>query len=86
MLWFPAGAGKPHLYEICVSILSGEKILTEKRFSYGIRKAEIKYTEEIGKKGDFAVYVNGKSVRVRGAIIRRWTFSTVRTGKNVRKR
>lgn len=66
VLWFPAGAGKPYLYEICVSILSGEKILTEKRFSYGIRKAEIKYTEEIGKKGDFAVYVNGKSVRVRG--------------------
>ena len=65
-LWFPAGVGKPNLYEISVKIISRGKILTEKRLFYGIRKAEIRYSDAIGAEGDFAICVNGRRIRARG--------------------
>ncbi len=69
-LWQPAGYGFPHLYDICVKILYEGKIIAKKNLRFGIRKAELLFSEEIGEKGVFEFRVNGKRIRCRGA---NWT-------------
>ncbi len=65
-LWFPSGAGKPNLYDINFTISANGKVLAKKRLRYGIRNVEVKFSDLIGEKGNFGVYVNGKLIRVRG--------------------
>jgi len=65
-LWYPAGAGKPELYDVTAEILCDGKVVAEKRLRYGIRRIEVKYTEAVGENGNFEFIVNGKPCRIRG--------------------
>lgn len=65
-LWYPQGMGEQNLYDINIQLLYDKKVVAEKKLRYGIRKIEVKYTEEVDEKGNFCIYVNGKKCRIRG--------------------
>lgn len=66
-LWNPLGMGEQNLYDITLQILCEEKVLAEHKMRYGIRTAELKFGETTGENGTFALYINNKLVRCKGA-------------------
>ena len=65
--WYPAGCGKQSLYSGKIEILCGKTLVAEKSFRFGLRKAEVRFGEEIGKEGNFEIYINNRLIKVRGA-------------------
>lgn len=66
VLWYPCGYGEPDLYDVTVELVVGGKTMAEKQIKFGIRSVEVKYTEEIGDKGNFRIFVNDELIKVKG--------------------
>lgn len=66
-LWWPNGMGEQNLYDIQLQIVCNDVVITEYTLRYGIRKAELKFGEAVGDEGNFALYINNKLCRCRGA-------------------
>jgi hypothetical protein len=67
-LWWPAGYGDPHLYDVELSFEArGHKPLDQKAFKAGIR--QMTYSEE---SGDLRIWINGRRFIARGG---NWGFS-----------
>lgn len=66
-LWYPLGMGEQNLYDVRLSILCEDQVVTEYTMRYGIRKAQLKFGEAIGEEGKFALYINNRLCRCRGA-------------------
>lgn len=66
-LWWPNGMGAQNLYDVSVRLLREDEVLAEKKLCFGIRTVELKYGEATDEDGDFAVFVNRKLCRCRGA-------------------
>lgn len=67
-LWWPSGFGEPNLYKVRTSLIKGDTVLDEREELFGIRKLYLERTENISetKEGEFAFYVNGERVFIRG--------------------
>jgi beta-mannosidase len=72
-LWWPAGYGDPHLYEMTVQLLAGETLLAERTVSAGIRTVELIRTEITAAhrgthadSGEFLFKVNGVPILCKG--------------------
>jgi len=65
-LWWPNGHGQPNLYRIRLKYVTGNTVLDDTTFVFGIRTVDTKATEIKGKflRRDF--YVNGKKVNLVG--------------------
>lgn len=59
--------GDPNLYDVHLQITYEDAVLTTYDLRYGIRKAEWRFGEAVGEDGYFALYVNNKLCRCRGA-------------------
>lgn len=66
VLWYPCGYGESDLYDVTVELVVGGKTMAEKQIKFGIRSVEVKYTEEIGDKGNFRIFVNDELIKVKG--------------------
>ena len=66
VLWYPCGYGAPDLYDVTVELVADGKVMARKSIKFGIRSVEVGYTEEIGKNGDFRIFVNDKLIKVKG--------------------
>lgn len=66
-LWWPNGMGEQNLYEVRLQIVCENAVIAEYELWYGIRKAELKFGEAVGEEGNFALYINNKLCRCRGA-------------------
>lgn len=66
LLWYPQGMGEQNLYDVRIEIIAFGRAIARKTLKYGIRKVDVKCTEEIGEEGDFAIFVNGEKCRIRG--------------------
>ena len=67
-LWWPAGYGDPHLYDVELSFEAGHhKVSDRKAFKAGIR--QMTYSEE---GGDLRIWINGRRFIARGG---NWGFS-----------
>lgn len=66
-LWWPNGMGDQNLYDVQLQIVCDDTVLAEYTLRYGIRKAELRFGEAVGDEGNFALYVNNKLCRCRGA-------------------
>ncbi len=45
LLWWPFGYGDPNLYNVTVQLKHRRRVLTERRFTFGVRKVELIRTE-----------------------------------------
>ncbi len=64
-LWWPAGMGFPHLYQLELSFVPDKKVSTAKRIRFGIREVSSQVTEVNGwRRRDF--FINGQKVFLRG--------------------
>lgn len=67
-LWWPAGYGEPHLYDVEIAFEdAGGAVMDTKRLKFGIR--EMSYSEDGGK---LRIFVNGRRFICRGG---NWGFS-----------
>lgn len=66
-LWWPNGMGNQNLYDVKLQIVCEGVAIAEYDLRYGIRKAELKFGEAVGEEGNFALYINNKLCRCRGA-------------------
>lgn len=66
-LWWPNGMGEQNLYDIQLQLIYEDMVIAEYKLCYGIRKAELKFGETVGEDGNFALYINNKPCRCRGA-------------------
>lgn len=66
-LWWPNGMGGQNLYNMQLQIICEDAVIAEYNLRYGIRKAELKFGEAVGEKGNFSLYINNKLCRCRGA-------------------
>ena len=66
-LWWPNGMGDQNLYDVKLQIVCEGAEIAEYNLRYGIRKAELKFGEAVGEEGNFALYINNKLCRCRGA-------------------
>ena len=67
-LWWPRGAGEPHLYEVEVRLSKNGKVIDKRQFTHGIREVELirtSVTDETGS-GEFVFRVNGEKIFVKG--------------------
>ncbi len=65
-LWWPAGYGEPHLYDVEIRFEAAGQTLDAKRFKFGIR--EMSYSEDGGK---LRIFINGRRFICRGG---NWGF------------
>lgn len=66
-LWWPNGMGHQNLYDILLQIVCDDAVVAEYKLRYGIRKAKLQFGEAVGEEGNFALYINNKLCRCRGA-------------------
>lgn len=66
-LWWPRSYGAQNLYTVTMQILKDGKILCEKTERIGIRRIEIEHKMELGEKGQFKVFCNGKFILCKGS-------------------
>lgn len=66
-LWWPNGMGEQNLYDIQLQITYEDAVVAKYQLHYGIRKAELKFGDAVGDEGNFALYINNKLCRCRGA-------------------
>lgn len=68
-LWWPRGYGESPLYVFEASLLSPDgKLLDSKRINVGLRTVSLKRSDVFknGDKGEFAFYVNGRKIYIKG--------------------
>lgn len=65
-LWNPFGYGDPNLYEVEISLTDGERVLAVKNCKFGVRLAEIEYSETGGDDGFFTIKINHQQIMVKG--------------------
>jgi len=67
-LWWPAGRGEPHLYEVTVSLLKNGQQVDCMSFTHGIRTVELERTSttDLAGSGEFCFRVNGEKLFVKG--------------------
>ena len=68
-LWWPRGYGESPLYVFEASLLSPDgKLLDSKRINVGLRTVNLKRSDVFknGDKGEFAFYVNGRKIYIKG--------------------
>lgn len=67
-LWWPNGAGKPHLYDVLVTITRNGKEIASSATKMGIRTTAIKRVDDADGKGtSFGIEVNYKPVFCKGS-------------------
>ncbi len=66
-LWWPHSYGQQNLYTVTMQILKDGKVLCEKQERIGIRRIEIEHKMELGEKGQFKVFCNGKFILCKGS-------------------
>ncbi|MFB3893527.1 MAG: glycoside hydrolase family 2 protein [Phycisphaerae bacterium] len=67
-LWWPAGYGRPDLYDVTVTLLKGGRELDSMPFTHGIRRVELVRTSTTDEKGsgEFCLKVNGHRIFCKG--------------------
>jgi len=66
-LWWPAGYGEPHLYDIELSFITANGVSDRKQFQAGVR--QMSYSEDGGK---LRIFINGRRFICRGG---NWGFA-----------
>ena len=66
VLWNPYGYGEPDMYDVTIELIVDGKVMSRKEMSFGIRTVEVRSAEEIGEKGNFQIFVNGRLIKVKG--------------------
>lgn len=67
-LWWPAGFGEPHLYNLKLEMLHNGAVTACYEAPFGIRKVQLKRTEDLQADGSgaFDFYINGQPIFIRG--------------------
>ena len=79
-MWWPAGYGEQHFYELSAELLSGDEVLDEQRKRFGIRT--VRLNRSVDKYGEeFQFEVNGQSVYARGT---NWIPASIYAGSVTR--
>jgi len=67
-LWWPRGAGEPHLYEGVVRLSKNGAVIDQRPFTHGIRTVELIRTSitDAAGSGEFVFRVNGERIFVKG--------------------
>ncbi len=63
-LWWPNGAGEPHLYDLCAEIIKDGEVTDRISRKAGIRTVELQLADESGP--TFRLVVNGKKIFMKG--------------------
>lgn len=65
-LWFPAGYGRPDLYQVRINLLAGDQIIDTVQSSFGIRTARLNQSKDrYGRRFEFEI--NDRKVYAKGA-------------------
>ena len=66
LLWWPAGYGQPHLYELTVQLLNNDEMIDQREKIFGIRTVKLNRLSD--KQGEnFQFEINGQPIFARGA-------------------
>lgn len=69
LLWWPRGYGEANLYEVHMELLHGDKVLAERRDTFGIRTAELERSDVTSAEnpGQFLFKINGVPIFCKGS-------------------
>lgn len=66
-LWYPNGLGKQPLYDVTLTLYSGERVLDQRCFKQGIRHFEMVQNEQAPEGAlPYTIVINGKRVYMKG--------------------
>ena len=65
-LWNPFGYGDPNLYDVEITVTDNDKVLAAKKCRFGVRLAEIDYSECGGDDSFFTIKINHRQIMAKG--------------------